>query len=94
MMFPKEQWRGGPLYMGMPESASEKTVQWNKMWLADKIRQGYQVVDIGPDGRATPSRFYLAEQEAIRETGASKATLKKFENGETVAEMRQRVCLC
>jgi RHS repeat-associated protein len=94
MMYPKNQWRGGPLYKGMPDADFEKTVQWNKRWLADKIKQGYQVVDIGGDGRADPSRFYAAEQEAVREAGAAKATLKKFKNGETVAEMRGRVCRC
>lgn len=52
------------------------------------------MVDIGTDGRAGPSRFYKAEQEAVREAGAAKATLKKFKNGESVAEMRARVCRC
>ncbi|MDM5181981.1 RHS domain-containing protein [Massilia sp. DJPM01] len=94
MMFPRNQWRGGRLTPGMAASDFEKTVQWNKEWLAEKIRQGYKVVDIGPDGRATPSRFYLAEQEALAEAMASKTTLKKFGNGETVAEMRARVCRC
>ncbi|MDQ1833109.1 DUF6861 domain-containing protein [Massilia scottii] len=94
MMFPRNQWRGGRLTPGMAASDFEKTVQWNKEWLAEKIRQGYKVVDIGPDGRATPSRFYLAEQEALAEAKAAKTTLKKFGNGETVAEMRARVCRC
>jgi hypothetical protein len=50
--------------------------------------------DIGPDGRADGSRFHAAEQEAIAETGASKVTLKKFANGETVGEMRARIGTC
>ena len=74
----------------MPDAGFGKTVQWNKRWLADKIK----LVDIGADGRAGPSRCYRAEQEAVREAGAAKTTLKKFKNGETVAQMRSRVCRC
>ncbi|UOD32806.1 VOC family protein [Massilia violaceinigra] len=32
----------------MPDRHVEKTVQWSKRWLADKIKQGHQVVDVGP----------------------------------------------
>lgn len=95
MMYPKVQW-APPVRLrpGMPDSEFQKTVQWNKEWLMDKIAKGYQVVDIGPDGRPVRSQFYIAEQEAIREMGASKVTLKKFPGGESVGEMRARVCAC
>jgi RHS repeat-associated protein len=95
MMYPKVQW-APPVRLrpGMPDSEFQKTVQWNKEWLMEKIAQGYQVVDIGPDGRPVRSEFYRAEQEAIREMGASKVTLKKLPNGETVGDMRARVCAC
>lgn len=69
----------------------EKAVQWNKEWLKKKIDAGYEVVDIGPDGRSNPSRFYAAELEAVREKGVTKITLKKFASGETVAGMRQQI---
>jgi hypothetical protein len=72
----------------------ERAVQWNKKWLNDKIVKGYQVVDIGPDGRSQPSRFYEAELEAVRESNHSKAALKKFGSAETVQEMRARVRKC
>lgn len=95
MMFPKQQWNPPVrLRRGMPDSEFQKTVQWNKEWLMQKIANGYQVVDIGPDGRPVRSPFYLAEQEAIREMGAAKMTLKKLPGGETVAEMRARICAC
>jgi RHS repeat-associated protein len=93
MMFPRNQWRGGDLE-GISQTDFEKAVQWNKKWLAEKIRQEYPVVDVGPDGRSPPSRFYLAELKAIKEAKVPKTTLKKFENGETVAEMRGRLCPC
>lgn len=76
---------------GMRAEDFEKAVQWNKDWLKTKIASGYKVVDIGTDGRPVGSAFYKAEQEAIKEMGASKVTLKKFANGETVAEMRTRI---
>ncbi|MDA8521082.1 DUF6531 domain-containing protein [Acidovorax sp. NCPPB 4044] len=94
MRHPKMQWKGGRLYDGMPDAEFEKAVQWNKEWLRKKIEAGYRVVDIGPDGRATPSRFYVAELDAVRETGAPKITLKKFANGETVGQMRNRIKSC
>jgi hypothetical protein len=92
MMYPKNQWRPPvKLRAGMPDAEFKQTVEWNKQWLKDKIAQGYKVVDIGGDGRIIPSEFYKAEQEAIKEMGVSKIKLKKFGNGETVAEMRARV---
>jgi hypothetical protein len=91
MMVPKNQWRGGRLSPGMPAEDFAKAVEWNKQWLKQKIASGYQVVDIGPDGRPGGSAFYAAEHEAIKETGARKTTLKKFGNGETVQDMRSRV---
>lgn len=95
MMYPKVQWpRDLKLAPGMDQGEFQKAVQWNKEWLMDKIRQGYQVVDIGPDGRAEPSEFYKAEREAVREMNAAKMTLKKLPNGETVGEMRTRICKC
>ncbi|AVR97446.1 DUF6861 domain-containing protein [Pseudoduganella armeniaca] len=94
MMFPTNQWRGGILRPGMSSDLFERAVQWNKKWLNEKIANGYQVVDIGPDGRSQPSRFYEAELEAVRESNHSKATLKKFGSGETVQEMRARVRKC
>jgi len=78
----------------MPDADFEKAVQWNKDWLKKKIDAGYKVVDIGPDGRTNPSRFYAAELEAVKEKGAAKITLKKFASGETVAGMRQRIGKC
>ncbi len=95
MMVPTNQWKPPVrLRAGMPDSEFQKTVQWNKEWLMEKIAAGYQVVDIGPDGRPVPSEFYKAEQAALREMGATKMTLKKFPNGETVGDMRARVCAC
>ena len=94
MRHPKSQWRGGILSPGMPDADFEKAVQWNKDWLKKKIDAGYKVVDIGPDGRTNPSRFYAAELEAVKEKGAAKITLKKFASGETVAGMRQRIGKC
>lgn len=58
------------------------------------IAEGYQVVDIGPDGRAQPSRVYEAELEAVRESNHSKMTLKEFSSGESVPEMRSRIKNC
>ena len=94
MMYPKSQWRGGRLFQGMPEADFEKTVQWNKQWMKSKISEGYTIVDIGSDGRSVPSRFYAAELEAISESGAARVRLKKFGNGETVAQMRSRISGC
>jgi RHS repeat-associated protein len=94
MAVPKNQWRGGRLYTGMPDAEVQKAVNWNKQWLKDKIAAGYHIVDIGTDGRAVRSRFYEAELEAIKETKAAKTTLRKFANGETVSEMRARVYSC
>ena len=58
-----------------------------------KIKAGYQVVDIGPDGRPVGSDFYRAEQQAVREMGAAKMTIRKFPNDENVADMRTRLCI-
>ncbi len=37
----------------------------NKRWIKSKIKQGYEIYDIGPDGRLTPSPFYQVEQDAL-----------------------------
>jgi RHS repeat-associated protein len=37
----------------------------NNRWINTKIKQGYDIYDIGPDGRAVPSPFYQVEQNAI-----------------------------
>lgn len=57
------------------------------------MADGYQVVDIGPDGRSIGSPFYAAEQETIKEMGASKVKIKKFGNGGSVSEMRGRLAM-
>ncbi len=41
----------------------------NARWLREKIRKGYDVYDIGPDGRPVRSEFYKVEQEIIGGTG-------------------------
>lgn len=42
----------------------------NERWLRSKIKQGYQIFDIGPQaGRPTPSDFYKLEQSILRATG-------------------------
>jgi hypothetical protein len=87
MMYPKNQWEPGRI----TKANYQSTVEWNKQWLKDKIAQGYTVVDIGPDGRLKGSDYYKVEQEAIKEMGVSRIKLKKFANGETVADMRARV---
>jgi RHS repeat-associated protein len=94
MMVPKNQWQGGRLYDGMPDADFQKAVDWNKQWLKDKIAAGYHVVDIGTDGRPVRSKFYEAEQEAIKEMKATRTRLRKFANGETVDQMRARVKGC
>ena len=94
MRYPKMQWRGGRLYEGMPDAEFEKAVQWNKEWVRKKIEAGYTVVDIGSDGRPTPSRFYVAELEAVKETGATRWRLKAFKSGETIQQMRNRIKGC
>ncbi|OAB78725.1 hypothetical protein [Cochleicola gelatinilyticus] len=76
---------------GMPDTDFQKAVDWNKQWLKDKIAAGYKVVDIGTDGRAVRSDYYKVELEAVKETGTKRIKLKKFANGETVADMRARV---
>ena len=92
MMVPKNQWKGGRLYDGMPQAEFDKSVEWNKQWLADKIDQGYKIVDIGEDPtRVKRSPFYKAEQEAISEKGVARIRLKKLPNGESIAEMRARI---
>jgi hypothetical protein len=91
MMNPKPQWKGGDLYDGMPDADFQRSVDWNKQWLKDKIAAGYKVVDIGPDGRPVGSRFYGAELEALRETGTSKIRLKKLPSGESIGDMRARI---
>jgi RHS repeat-associated protein len=92
MMYPRNQWRGGRLFSGMPADDFQKAVDWNKQWLKDKIAAGYKVVDIGRDGRPDMSAFYKAELEAIEEMRAPKTTLKKLPGGETIPDMRARVC--
>ena len=92
MMVPDNQWRGGRLYDGMPQAEFDRSVEWNKQWLSNKIDQGYKVVDIGQDpGRTARSPFYQAEQEAVSEKGVGRIRLKKLPNGESIAEMRTRV---
>lgn len=92
-MVPKNQWRGGTLSPGMSDADFQKTVDWNKQWLVDKIENGYDIVDIGRDGRPNPSRFYDAELEALSETKGTgkRLKLKKLPSGETISEMRARI---
>jgi RHS repeat-associated protein len=38
----------------------------NLRWIESKIKKGYDIYDIGPDGRLDPSPFYQVEQNAIK----------------------------
>jgi hypothetical protein len=46
----------------------------NEQWINSKMKQGYDIYDIGPDGRPIPSKFYEIEQNAI--TSKSYPTIK------------------
>ena len=91
MGVPKDQWRGGELTPGMPQDRFQKAVDWNKKWLTRKMKAGYKIVDIGPDGRLVRSRFYEAELEAITENKTARIRLKILPGGESIADMRTRI---
>lgn len=61
-----KNWPNGRRLTPSEEAAA---IARNKRWIKSKIKQGYDIYDIGPDGRAIPSPFYRIEQEAIITNG-------------------------
>lgn len=61
-----KNWPNGRRLTPSEEAAA---IARNKRWIKSKIKQGYDIYDIGPDGRAVPSPFYRVEQEAIITNG-------------------------
>lgn len=45
----------------------EKSLQRNERWLRSKIKQGYEIIDIGPRGNEITSPFYRLERQIIDE---------------------------
>jgi RHS repeat-associated protein len=89
MAVPKLQWDVGKLPFDTPEKL-EKAVNFNRQWINQKMDEGYKIVTIGPDGRN--SVFYQAELEEIAKRGYTKTTLRKLPTGETITELRTRLC--
>jgi RHS repeat-associated protein len=89
MKVPRDQWRGGRLGV----DPLDRAVRWNRAWMENKIRAGYDVVDIGRDSqRSVRSVFYEAELEALAAvSGGRRIKLRVLPGGETIDAMRARI---
>ena len=47
-----------------PELHEAQSIDYNRKWMKDRMAEGYDIYDIGGDGRNSP--FYAAEQDEIR----------------------------
>ncbi|WP_159265517.1 RHS repeat domain-containing protein [Tenacibaculum maritimum] len=47
-----------------PELHEVQSIEYNRKWIKDRMAEGYDVYDIGGDGRNSP--FYAAEHDEIR----------------------------
>lgn len=65
-------------------------MDFNRVWINQKMDEGYQLVTIGPDGRN--SVFSQAELDEISKRGYTKITLRKLPTDETITELRGRIC--
>lgn len=63
----KKNWPTGGRKLTPTEEAA--ALARNKRWINSKIKQGYEIYDIGPDGRLEPSKFYQVEQKVIKARG-------------------------
>lgn len=59
----KKNW---PKNRRLTPSEKVKALARNERWINTKVKQGYKIYDIGPDGRAIPSDFYKVEQIATK----------------------------
>lgn len=51
----------------------------NKRWMKTKIKDGYQIRDVGSEpGRPVPSVYYAMEQQVLREADALVTPLPGF----------------
>ena len=44
----------------------EKSLARNKAWIESKMKEGYEIFDIGPKGETITSPFYKLEREIIK----------------------------
>ena len=48
----------------------ENWLKNNERWLKEKMKEGREIIDLGPDpNRAVRSRYYEAEKKLIEESG-------------------------
>lgn len=54
--------------MGMnADQVTSAMMQYNRKWILEQMRNGRQIIDIGPDvNRARPSIFYQMEQNMLK----------------------------
>jgi hypothetical protein len=50
----------------MTQAEFDAAMSRNSRWIETKVKQGYDIYDIGPDGRPIPSSFYKVEQEVLK----------------------------
>ncbi len=63
---PQAEWRGLQLYLGGGKAGVDAMKALNRDWIRRMIREGWKIVDIGPDPtRTTRSEFYLLELEEL-----------------------------
>jgi hypothetical protein len=67
---PKAKEIGGDYYKPRPPRDMEHALQKQKRWINDKMREGREIVDMGPDpARRTRSPFYEVEKSELSRRG-------------------------
>ena len=66
----------------VPELHEAGSVEYNRRWIRARMDEGYDVFDIGGDGRPKSSPFYRAEYEELRKANYDKHYLYNHGTGQ------------